>query len=109
MQVRKRGGKCDEWRSFPDLSGLLEDIVIMQLVVINANPQGNDQVAPAKYRVVEMEIAQHIFILAFVKLAGFCMKSSNFSFESLERNRFARVMARRPQESNPMWELWIAV
>ncbi len=92
-----------------ELGSLLENIIEVQLVVVDANPQGGDEVAPAEERIVQVEITQHIQIPAFVKPADLRMKRPNFGFQHFLRNRFVRVVARSPQEAHPLWELWTAV
>jgi len=71
------------------LCSLFDDIVKVQLVVVNAYPQGNNEIAPTKERIIQVQIAQQIQILARVKLTDICMKSADFRLERIQRNGFA--------------------
>src|ERR1700752_47354 len=77
--------------------------------MINTDPQGHNEIAPAKYRIVEIEIPQYVLIFVFIKFMYFRVKVSYFRFERFKRDRFTRVIARRPQEANPMWKFRIAI
>lgn len=81
----------------------------MQLVVIDADAQGDDQIAPTENRIVNVEVSQNSFIFTLKELADIRMQIADFFFELLQWHRLARIETRRPHEANPLGKFWVTV
>src|SRR6185436_5777137 len=81
----------------------------MQLIMINADAQCDNEITPAKHRVIKIKISQYIRIPAFVECTNFRMQVSYFRCEYFKRSGFPFLEARRPQETDPLRKFWTSV
>ena len=81
----------------------------MQLIVIDSNPQGDDEIAPSEDRIIKIKVPQQVFRLVLIQPADLRVYCFDLGSQRFHRNRCACAVTRRPQKANLMRKFWAAV